>query len=248
MPRIVLASLCGYLAGQFLNAYVVVKIKERTNERRMWVRLVGSTVVGEFADTALFCFIAFVGVFPTWGTLISFTVTGYVYKVLVEVIFLPVTYAVIKAIKKREPGYAAHSLGSTGRSSQLRLVVAAEDYDRAVGFYRDQLGPGQEETFTSDRRRAGDDLGRRPGHPRAVQPRADRADRSGRGRPDRGQRRSTGSRSRPTTPPSMTERLVAAGAEVDRPTDPDTVELPQRPAERARRAAVDDLHRTGRAV
>ena len=91
VPRIVLASLLGYLAGQFLNAYVVVKIKERTKERGLWARLIGSTVVGEFADTALFCFIAFVGVFPTWGALISYTVAGYVYKVMVEVILLPVT-------------------------------------------------------------------------------------------------------------------------------------------------------------
>ena len=106
VPRIVLASLSGYLAGQFLNAYVVVKIKERTKERHLWARLIGSTVVGEFADTALFCFIAFVGVFPTWGGLISYAVAGYFYKVMVEVIMLPVTYAVIRAIKRREPGYA----------------------------------------------------------------------------------------------------------------------------------------------
>ena len=67
-----LASLSGYLVGQFLNAYVVVKIEERTKERHLWARLIGSTVVGEFAyDTALFCFIAFVGVFPTWGALIK---------------------------------------------------------------------------------------------------------------------------------------------------------------------------------
>src|SRR6478672_11224082 len=119
VPRIVLASLAGYLAGQFLNAYVLVKIKERTRARRMWVRLVGSTVVGEFADTALFCFIAFVGVFPTWSGLISYTVTGYLYKVAVEVIFLPVTYAVIRAIKKREPDYAA-SLREAPTVQQLR--------------------------------------------------------------------------------------------------------------------------------
>src|SRR5215218_11011832 len=109
VPRIVLASLCGYLAGQFLNAYVVVKIKERTKERHLWARLIGSTVVGEFADTMLFCFIAFVGVFPTWGGLISYAIAGYFYKVIVEVILLPVTYAVIRAIKRREPGYAASS-------------------------------------------------------------------------------------------------------------------------------------------
>ena len=149
VPRIVIASLCGYLAGQLLNAYVLVKIKNRTAERRMWVRLVGSTVVGEFADTALFCFIAFVGVFPTWGSLISYTVTGYVYKVLVEVLFLPVTYAVIRAIKKREPGYAARTPGTPG-VRQLRLVVTAEPYDEAVRFYRDELGLGQERYDEAD--------------------------------------------------------------------------------------------------
>ena len=45
-----LASICGYLVGQLLNAYVLVKIKERTKERKLWLRLIGSTVVGEFAD------------------------------------------------------------------------------------------------------------------------------------------------------------------------------------------------------
>jgi queuosine precursor transporter len=149
VPRIVLASLAGYLAGQLLNAYVVVKIKERTKERHLWARLIGSTVVGELADTALFCFIAFVGVFPTWGGLISYAIAGYVYKVMVEVILLPVTYAVIGAIKKREPGYAAQSdVGAAVR--QLRLVVAVDDYDAAVQFYRDELGLVLEETYNGE--------------------------------------------------------------------------------------------------
>jgi len=129
VPRIVIASLAGYLAGQMLNAYVVVKIKERTKERHLWARLIGSTVVGEFADTALFCFIAFVGVFPTWGGLISYAVAGYVYKVMVEVIMLPVTYAVIRAIKKREPGYATVQAQGDTPVRQMRLVVAVDDYD-----------------------------------------------------------------------------------------------------------------------
>ncbi|HKF89626.1 MAG TPA: queuosine precursor transporter [Propionibacteriaceae bacterium] len=149
VPRIVIASLCGYLAGQFLNAYVLVKIKKQTSERHLWARLVGSTVVGEFADTVLFCVIAFAGVFPTWSSLISYTVTGYVYKVAVEVVMLPVTYAVIRAIKRREPGYAARPLGSP-EVRQLRLVVEADLYDDAVRFYRDGLGLGQEETHASD--------------------------------------------------------------------------------------------------
>ncbi len=158
VPRIVVASLVGYLAGQFLNAYVLVKIKQRFGERRMWVRLVGSTVVGEFADTALFCFIAFVGVIPTWTELFSYTVVGYVYKVAVEVVLLPVTYAVISAIKRREPGYAVSReapvrVGTrppTAQVRQLRLVVAADDYDAAVRFYRDELGLTQAETYDSE--------------------------------------------------------------------------------------------------
>jgi len=150
VPRIVLASLCGYLAGQILNAYVVVKIKERTKERHLWARLIGSTVVGEFADTMLFCFIAFVGVFPSWGSLISYAIAGYVYKVLVEVILLPGTYAVIKAIKKREPSYAAALAGDRTPVRQMRLVVAVADYDEAVRFYRDELGLVLEETYDAE--------------------------------------------------------------------------------------------------
>jgi lactoylglutathione lyase len=126
-----------------------VRIKKQTSERHLWARLVGSTVVGEFADTVLFCVIAFVGVFPTWGSLISYTVTGYLYKVGVEVVMLPVTYAVIRAIKRREPGYAARPVGSP-EVNQLRLVIKAEAYDDAVRFYRDELGLGQEETHESD--------------------------------------------------------------------------------------------------
>jgi uncharacterized integral membrane protein (TIGR00697 family) len=150
VPRIVLASLSGYLAGQFLNAYVVVKIKERTKERHLWARLIGSTVVGEFVDTMLFCFIAFVGVFPSWGGLISYAVAGYIYKVLVEVIMLPVTYAVIRAIKRREPGYAPAPAQSGTGVRQMRLVVAVDDYDAAVRFYRDELGLVPEETYDGD--------------------------------------------------------------------------------------------------
>jgi len=115
VPRIVVASLIGYAAGQMLNAYVLVWLKDRAvtsdshgSAGRLWKRLVGSTVVGEFADTLLFCLIAFVGVFPTWTSLASFTVVGYLYKVTIEVLFLPITYAVIKNIKRRE-GYLAEA-------------------------------------------------------------------------------------------------------------------------------------------
>ncbi len=104
LPRIVLASICGYLVGQLLNAYVLVRIKERTNEGSLWLRLVGSTAVGEAADTVVFCTIAFYGVI-TGGEFLIYVIFGYVYKVLVEVLLLPVTYRVISVIKKNEPSY-----------------------------------------------------------------------------------------------------------------------------------------------
>lgn len=104
VPRIVVASLCGYLVGQLLNAFVLVKVKQRTKERALWARLVSSTIVGEFADTLVFCTVAFVGTIP-FGDFVNYTGVGFVYKVTVEVVFLPVTYRVIKAVKKREPSY-----------------------------------------------------------------------------------------------------------------------------------------------
>ncbi len=104
VPRIVIASLAAYLAGQFLNAWVLVKLKERTQEGSLWARLMGSTVVGELADTAIFCTIAFGGMI-SGGTLLNYILVGYVYKVIVELLFLPVTYRVIKLVKAREPDY-----------------------------------------------------------------------------------------------------------------------------------------------
>lgn len=104
VPRIVAASLAGFLAGQLLNAYVLVKIKARTDERHLWVRLLGSTAVGELADTVVFCTIAFYGVI-TGAEFLNYVITGYIYKCLVEVLLLPVTYRVIAAVKSAEPSY-----------------------------------------------------------------------------------------------------------------------------------------------
>ncbi len=107
--RFVVASLLGYLAGQLMNALVLVRIKQRWGEQRLWVRLIGSTVVGEFADTLVFCLIArsvlgdvFGGDSVPWDVVINYTIVGWLYKVGVEVIFLPITYRVIAAIKRRE--------------------------------------------------------------------------------------------------------------------------------------------------
>lgn len=101
VPRFFIASLGGYVAGQLLNAKILTYIKDRWGEQHLWARLIGSTVVGEFADTVVFCLIAWVGA-ASWGTIINLTVTGFAFKVAVEVIFLPVTYAVIGFMKRVE--------------------------------------------------------------------------------------------------------------------------------------------------
>lgn len=105
VPRFVAASIIGYLAGQMLNSYVLVKIKESYGEKHLWARLLGSTVVGEAADTVLFCLIAWVGSASS-STILNLMITGYIYKVAIEALFLPITYRVVKAVKRVEPGYA----------------------------------------------------------------------------------------------------------------------------------------------
>jgi uncharacterized integral membrane protein (TIGR00697 family) len=105
VPRIVAASLAGFLVGQFLNAYVVVRLRDRARPGSLWWRLVSSTLVGELADTSIFCTIAFGGLIDA-GTMVNYILVGYVWKVGVEVVMLPVTLRVIKAVKRHE-GIAA---------------------------------------------------------------------------------------------------------------------------------------------
>ena len=109
VPAIVLASVAGFLVGQMLNAYVLVRIKERTHERALWLRLMGSTVVGEFADTFVFCTIYGIAFGLTMGDFWNYLIVGFAYKVGVEAILLPVTYRVIAWVKRREPTYALAS-------------------------------------------------------------------------------------------------------------------------------------------
>lgn len=106
VPRIVLASVCGFLLGQILNSWVLAKIKQRTKESSLWVRLIGSTAVGELADTLVFCTIAFYGVI-TGADFVNYVIVGYLYKTLLEVVLLPVTYRVIAKVKASEPSYVA---------------------------------------------------------------------------------------------------------------------------------------------
>lgn len=100
-PRIVLASLVGYLIGSFINSYILAKMKVRTKGNKLWQRLIASTVVGELFDTAAFCLIAFGGIIGASDMMIYIAV-GWLFKTSVEIIFLPVTYRVVNFLKKRE--------------------------------------------------------------------------------------------------------------------------------------------------
>ncbi|GHD00494.1 queuosine precursor transporter [Zhihengliuella salsuginis] len=106
--QIVAASLLGFAVGQLLNSYVLVRMKARFGEKALVGRLLGSTGVGEFADTLIFCSIAapVIGISDA-PTFANYVVVGFLYKTAVEVLFVPVTTAVIAWFKRREPTYAA---------------------------------------------------------------------------------------------------------------------------------------------
>lgn len=100
-PRLAAAGILGYFWGEFSNSFVLAKMKVWTQGRYLWLRTVGSTLVGELVDTALFCVVAFWGVMPA-QTIVDYTITGYLYKTLVEVVMTPVTYLVIGFLKREE--------------------------------------------------------------------------------------------------------------------------------------------------
>jgi uncharacterized integral membrane protein (TIGR00697 family) len=108
VPQIVLASLLAFLAGQTINSWILVKMKARSGEKSLWARLMGSSGAGELVDTLIFCSIAasVIGI-TDFGTFLNYVVVGFVYKTLVEFIFVPVTSLVIGWVKKREPSYGA---------------------------------------------------------------------------------------------------------------------------------------------
>ncbi len=101
VPRIVIASLIAYFAGEFSNSFVLAKMKIITKGKMLWARTIGSTVVGEGVDTMLFATIAFYGTLPA-EIFIALVASNYVFKVGVEVIFTPLTYKIVNFLKKAE--------------------------------------------------------------------------------------------------------------------------------------------------
>ena len=100
-PRVAVASFAGYLFGEFSNSILLSKLKVATKGKKLWVRTILSTVVGEGLDSIIFITIAF------WGTMensivLQMILFQYLFKVGYEVIFTPVTYLVVRLVKKAE--------------------------------------------------------------------------------------------------------------------------------------------------
>lgn len=96
------ASLAAYWIGEFSNSYVLAKMKIATRGRWLWSRTIGSTLVGQAADTVTFFGIAtLLGVFPP-AAMVSLIITNYLLKLSVEVVFTPLTLTVVNALKRAE--------------------------------------------------------------------------------------------------------------------------------------------------
>jgi queuosine precursor transporter len=99
---IVLASLVAYFAGEFSNSFVLAEMKILTSGKWLWTRTIGSTLVGEAVDTAVFVTIAsLTRVFP-WSLFLTLLVTNYIFKVAIEVVMTPATYRLVRSLKKAE--------------------------------------------------------------------------------------------------------------------------------------------------
>lgn len=100
-PRLVTASLIAYFAGEFVNSFILAKLKILTQGRYLWTRTIGSTLVGQIVDTGLFILIAFAGTVPN-ALLWTLIVSNYLFKCGVEIFFTPVTYWATGWLKQQE--------------------------------------------------------------------------------------------------------------------------------------------------
>lgn len=100
-PRIVAASLAAYTVGEFVNAFILAKLKVATKGKYLWLRTISSTIIGQLLDTTVFVIIAFYGVLPV-SLLISIVISGYLLKVVTEIVFTPITYFVVARLKSSE--------------------------------------------------------------------------------------------------------------------------------------------------
>jgi uncharacterized integral membrane protein (TIGR00697 family) len=100
-PRIFMASIIAFWAGEFANSFVLARMKLLTQGRMLWTRTIGSTVVGQGVDSLIFYPLAFLGIWET-STVVQVLVTNYLLKVVWEIVLTPVTYRVVAWFKRAE--------------------------------------------------------------------------------------------------------------------------------------------------
>lgn len=100
-PRLLLASFMGYLVGEFLNSFVLSRMKILTKGKLLWTRTIGSTVLGQLGDSSVFITIAFIHTVPGM-VLLKILITQWLFKVAYESLVTPLTYLIVKALKRFE--------------------------------------------------------------------------------------------------------------------------------------------------
>jgi uncharacterized integral membrane protein (TIGR00697 family) len=98
-PRLLLASVCGYLVGEFVNSFIMAKMKVATKGRWLWARTIGSTVFGQGLDTAIFIVIAYIGTASFIPLMILY---HWLIKVAIEALATPITYKTVNYLKRKE--------------------------------------------------------------------------------------------------------------------------------------------------
>jgi uncharacterized integral membrane protein (TIGR00697 family) len=100
-PRLLAASFAAYLVGEFLNSFVLARLKVATRGRYLWTRTIGSTLIGQAADSAIFITLAFSGVLPA-AILLQAILSQWLVKTAYEAIATPLTYRVVNLLKRSE--------------------------------------------------------------------------------------------------------------------------------------------------
>lgn len=127
-PRIAFASLVAYLVGEFVNSYVLSRLKVAMRGRHLWVRTIGSSFVGQGIDTMIFFPIAYAGEWP-WSLILQIMGVAYVLKVSVEALMTPVTYAVVSYLKRRT-GVDVYDYDTSFNPFRIRLTEEEERQPR----------------------------------------------------------------------------------------------------------------------
>ena len=100
-PRLLVSSFLAYLVGEFANSFVLAKLKIITKGRWLWLRTIGSTLVGQGLDSLIFITLAFVGTIPLSGLVLTI-VAQWLVKSTYEAVVTPLTYAVVNFLKRKE--------------------------------------------------------------------------------------------------------------------------------------------------